>query len=507
MPGFYTVPCGSKMPSKTPVIIALVFLLSVAVIITIVFVQIHKKEVLSPGLKYGVVIDAGSSRTTVYVYQWPSEKENNTGMVNQTFKCNVKGSGISSYGNNPQGAAKSIEDCIEKVKEKIPSHQQNSTPVYLGATAGMRLLRSQNEKAANEVLSGIHSYFRNQPFDFRGAQIITGQEEGVYGWITVNYLMGNFLEKNIWRAWARPHGAETTGALDLGGASTQISFIPEKSGQSFKSTVLVTLYGYQYNVYTHSYQCYGRDEAEKKFLALLVQNSPDKSSAENPCYPQNYEVQFTTKHLLSSQCTESLSKADFNPEQTVTIWGTGDPALCRQMVAMLFNFTACDDRDDCSFNAVYQPKVKGKFSAFSGFYYTASALNLTGYFSLETFNFSVWSFCLQNWNKLPLILSKFEETYARSYCFSANYIYYLLVQGYKFNAETWPQIQFQKEVGNSSIAWTLGYMLNLTNMIPAEAELIQFPMSRSIFAGLLFLFTALCVLCLIFLVISLIRAC
>ncbi|XP_029442932.1 ectonucleoside triphosphate diphosphohydrolase 3 [Rhinatrema bivittatum] len=261
------------MPSKTPVIIALVFLLiSVAVIITIAFVQIHKKEVLSPGLKYGIVLDAGSSRTTVYVYQWPSEKENNTGVVNQTFKCNVKGSGISGYGNNPQGAAKSIEDCMEKVKEKIPGHQQNSTPVYLGATAGMRLLRSQNEKAANEILAGIHNYFRNQSFDFRGAQIITGQEEGVYGWITANYLMGNFLEKNIWRVWARPHGAETTGALDLGGASTQISFIPEESGQSSASTAQVTLYGYQYNVYTHSFQCYGRDEAEKKFLASLVQS-------------------------------------------------------------------------------------------------------------------------------------------------------------------------------------------------------------------------------------------
>lgn len=56
------------------------------------------------------------------------------------------------------------------------------------------LLRLQNESAANEVLASIQSYFRAQPFEFRGAQIITGPEEGVYGWITANYLMGNFLE-------------------------------------------------------------------------------------------------------------------------------------------------------------------------------------------------------------------------------------------------------------------------------------------------------------------------
>lgn len=56
------------------------------------------------------------------------------------------------------------------------------------------LLRLQNETAANEVLESIENYFSSQPFEFRGAQIITGQEEGVYGWITANYLMGNFLE-------------------------------------------------------------------------------------------------------------------------------------------------------------------------------------------------------------------------------------------------------------------------------------------------------------------------
>lgn len=61
------------------------------------------------------------------------------------------------------------------------------------------------------------------------------------------------------------------GALDLGGASTQISFIPEDSPENFNSTLQVKLYGYNYNVYTHSFQCYGRDEAEKRLLALLLQ--------------------------------------------------------------------------------------------------------------------------------------------------------------------------------------------------------------------------------------------
>ncbi|XP_072859577.2 ectonucleoside triphosphate diphosphohydrolase 3 isoform X2 [Pogona vitticeps] len=407
-------------------IVTFVFLLlSIAIIVTITLVQLNQKAVISPGLKYGIVLDAGSSRTTVYVYEWPAEKENNTGVVRQTFKCNVKGPGISSYGSNPQEISKPIDDCMNKVKEKIPFHLHRSTPVYLGATAGMRLLRLQNESAANEVLESIQNYFTSQPFEFRGAQIITGQEEGVYGWITANYLKDNFLE-----------------------------------------------------------------------------NSNDKSRIENPCYPQNYKTIITTKHLYGSLCTANKRPENHNLSHTISVTGTGDPALCREAVSGLFDFTSCRDKEDCSFNGIYQPKVKGNFVAFSGFYYTVNALNLTGQFSLADFNSSMWTFCSQNWNQLPFMLPKFEETYARSYCFSANYIYYLLIHGYKFNAENWPLIHFQKEVGNSSIAWPLGYMLSLTNMIPAETDKILFPMNPNLFAGLLLFFTAVALLCLIFLVYS-----
>ncbi|KAM5158024.1 ectonucleoside triphosphate diphosphohydrolase 3 [Mantella aurantiaca] len=497
-----------SLKMKISLVISVLFLLiSVSVIIAIAYVQIHHERAISPGLKYGIVLDAGSSRTTVYVYQWPAEKENNTGVVSQTYKCNVNGLGIASYAAEPQKAAENIDSCMKKIIDVIPHTQQNSTPAYLGATAGMRLLRLKNESAAQGVLTGIENYFRSQPFDFRGANIITGQEEGVYGWITVNYLLGNFLEKNIWSTWVHPDGAETTGALDLGGASTQISFIPERSEQNPNNTVEVTLYGYKYNVYTHSFQCYGRDESEKRLLASLAQGIPGLAYVDNPCYPRNYKVNLTMNHIFGSLCSAKFRPANYNPDQFVRFKGTGDPGQCLQRVTTLFNFTACHGEHDCSFDGIYQPSVKGKFSAFSGFYYTANALNLTGHFSLDEFNSSMSSFCSQDWIKLPQLLLKFDEKYARSYCFSANYIYYLLVHGYKFGSESWLQIQFQKEVGNSSIAWSLGYMLNLTNMIPAERSLILLPLRPTLFAGLLFLFAAISLLCLIFLVVLLIRAC
>uniref|UniRef100_A0A0P6J200 Ectonucleoside triphosphate diphosphohydrolase 3 n=1 Tax=Heterocephalus glaber TaxID=10181 RepID=A0A0P6J200_HETGA len=492
---------GLESLFRTPAIVTLAVLaLSIVVLMTITLVQTHHSELIPPGLKYGVVLDAGSSRTTVYVYQWPAEKENNTGVVSQTFKCSVKGPGISSYASDPQDAPKAFEDCMQRVQQQVPAHLHRSTHVHLGATAGMRLLRLQNKTAADEVLASIQSYFKSQPFDFRGAQIISGQEEGMYGWITTNYLKGNFLEKDLWHMWVHPHGAGTSGALDLGGASTQIAFVAGDAGMlNTSDAVQVTLYGYTYTLYTHSFLCYGQNEAQKRFLASLLQNSSSGTHVTNPCYPQGYRVTVPMGQVFDSLCTAQQRPATYGPLRGIAFEGTGDPWLCREKVASVFDFGACRGQEDCSFNGVYQPKVQGPFVAFAGFYYTASALNLSGSFSLDAFNASVWSFCSQAWAELPLLLPKFNEVYARSYCFSAHYIYHLLVHGYKFTHETWPQIRFEKEVGNSSIGWSLGYMLSLTNRIPATSALVRLSIPPPAFVGLLTFFSAIPLMSLAFL--------
>lgn len=97
---------------------------------------------------------------------------------------------------------------------------------------------------------------------------------GKQRWCLSTFLLLPFstLQKNLWHMWVHPNGVETTGALDLGGASTQISFAAEeKVGLNTSSIMKVSLYGYVYTLYTHSFQCYGRNEAEKRFLAILLQ--------------------------------------------------------------------------------------------------------------------------------------------------------------------------------------------------------------------------------------------
>ena len=42
-------------------------------------------------------------------------------------------------------------------------------------------------------MASVREYMISLPFAFQNASIITGREEGLYGWVTVNYLMGNFI--------------------------------------------------------------------------------------------------------------------------------------------------------------------------------------------------------------------------------------------------------------------------------------------------------------------------
>lgn len=57
--------------------------------------------------------------------------------------------------------------------------------------------------------------------------------------------------------------------MDLGGASTQIAFAIEEDNKG-DDYLHIKLYGYSYNVYTHSFLCYGKNEAEKTLLDKVL---------------------------------------------------------------------------------------------------------------------------------------------------------------------------------------------------------------------------------------------
>lgn len=69
--------------------------------------------------------------------------------------------------------------------------------------------------------------------------------------------------------WLSP-GRQTVGALDFGGASTQITFVTKDEVEDARDRMKLRLYGHDYSLYTHSFLCYGRDQVLKRLLAHLV---------------------------------------------------------------------------------------------------------------------------------------------------------------------------------------------------------------------------------------------
>jgi len=65
---------------------------------------------------------------------------------------------------------------------------------------------------------------------------------------------------------------KTVGAFDMGGASTEITFVPENPAAVPRGYMHTMWFNDKaYETYAYSYQCYGLNEAYRRYLAHLVQ--------------------------------------------------------------------------------------------------------------------------------------------------------------------------------------------------------------------------------------------
>lgn len=442
-----------KNPWHTPVAV-IITVIGVIAIVALVTVAVLQNKSLAQKYKYGIVLDAGSSHTALYIYQWPAEKDNNTGRVEQTYSCKVKGKGISSYASEPWKAGESLTSCMQEAEHYVPQDRHPETPLYLGATAGMRLLNLENSSASDEVFSAVEGALQKFPFSVQGARILSGQEEGAFGWVTVNYLDDRLKQ-----------GFETTGALDLGGASTQISFVSDSydGSESPSNSVTFRLYGNDYNLYTNSFLCYGKDQVLRMVLAHQTQSGP--TTILDPCFHPGYNMTKYYSELFDSPCVSDRKPP--GAPATFTHRGEGKFQQCQEAVKSVFNFSSCP-YSRCSFNGVFQPLLQGHFGAFSAYYFVMNFLNLTDA-SLDVVKEKLKLYCATSWDQIILQHPGVKVKYLAEYCFSGTYIVTLLTEGYNFTSESYSNIKFIKKINGSDAGWTLGYMLNLTNMIPAEA--------------------------------------
>ncbi|MBZ3884856.1 Tectonic-3 [Sciurus carolinensis] len=304
--------------------------------------------------------------------------------------------------------------------------------------------RMESEQLAERVMVAVIRSLSDYPFNFQGATIISGEEEGAYGWITINYLLGNFIQKSKWLKEVSEgiNHKKTFGALDLGGASTQIAFVNEKytlaSPENFLS---FRLYGKHYDVYTHSFLCYGKDQALWQKLAKDIQASVSSDGTlSDPCFHSGYEKVVNVSDLYKTPCTKRFERT--LPFDQFKIQGTGNYEQCQQSILELFNTSYCP-YSQCAFNGIFLPPLQGSFGAFSAFYFVMDFLNLTSEkVSQEEAIRRIGNFCSQPWKVVETSFPEVDKKQLSEYCFSSTYIFSLLLHGYHFTSNSWENIYF-----------------------------------------------------------------
>jgi Golgi nucleoside diphosphatase len=108
-----------------------------------------------------------------------------------------------------KGVVANLTFCLDKVSEELTDFSWSEIKIYLGATAGMRLLNSTNPEAATRIIEEAQKLNHATAYQIpdNAFKILTGSEEAEYGWISANVLAGNFENSNV--------GA-VVNALDLG---------------------------------------------------------------------------------------------------------------------------------------------------------------------------------------------------------------------------------------------------------------------------------------------------
>uniref|UniRef100_A0A8C3CHQ0 Ectonucleoside triphosphate diphosphohydrolase 2 n=1 Tax=Cairina moschata TaxID=8855 RepID=A0A8C3CHQ0_CAIMO len=277
-----------------------------------------------------------------------------------------------------------------------------------------------------------------------------------------------FAQRGWLGEWIQPK-KKTLGAMDFGGASTQITFETRDTIEDPRNEVMLKLYGQPYKVYTHSFLCYGRDQVLKRLLSKLLQQAENyQATVSNPCWPTGYHKSLSLSSIYDSPCTEK-ERPSLPLNTFVAMAGTGNGSLCALHVSKLFNFTTCSF-SRCSFDGIFQPEVSGNFIAFSAFFYTVDFIQTVMERPVhlpKDLKDAAETICATSWSELLQKAPKLEKRLS-DYCATSMFVYLLTTRGYNFNNHSFPNIAFQKKAGETSIGWALGYMLNLTNMIPAE---------------------------------------
>ncbi|KAL9076868.1 MAG: hypothetical protein Q9157_003535 [Trypethelium eluteriae] len=430
-----------------------------------------------PLIQYALMIDAGSTGSRIHVYRF-----NNCGptpeledeIFEQTKKVEGGSSGLSAYKGNPEAAAKSLDVLMDVAVKNVPDQLKSCTPVAVKATAGLRKIGAE---ASEQILQAVRNRLENSyPFPVvseanGGVEVMDGTDEGVYAWITTNYLLGKI---------GGPDKTPTAAVFDLGGGSTQIVFQPtfKKSPSGGMPEQLaegdhkyeLDFGGRKFTLYQHSYLGYGlmsaRESLHKEVLLAAYDQKPHSSTSWleepllNPCLAPNMtkevDIPLSDSHPLG-------------PSVTITMAGPSDgsPTQCRAFAERILKKDADCKLAPCAFNGVHQPSLEKTFSRediylFSYFYDRTKPLGMPDSFTIRELQDLTQRVCEGGdaWDVFESVKGAVDELNDRpEHCLDLNFMLALLHTGYEMPIHR--EVKIAKKIKGNELGWCLGASLPL----------------------------------------------
>ncbi|CAJ1932806.1 unnamed protein product [Cylindrotheca closterium] len=425
--------------------------ITLVVITFLIFFPPDNSDASSSKTKYMAVIDAGSSGCRIHVYKYSgSIKSKKVEPDHATMKAKP---GLSSFASNPTEAGAALEPLIKFAKEHIPADMVKSTPIVLKATAGLRLVQQDQPAAVDGILKSVQTTLGNSGLQFEpsNAQIISGQEEGMLGWIALNYLYETTSKSSNLRK-----STPVWSVLEMGGASVQVS-VPLTSSKGVPSEYVLPYVsptnGRKGSMYTHSFLGAGVQSAKGAVEQALLAKQGSTDSLNHPCLPNGF--------------TET--------ENSIAYKGTGNFDECQAIIkSAVFakqqdKVATCEKTSSqCFWNGVAGPGLKPseqKVWAFENFFYTMSGVGemkadeSAKEFTIQHYEKVAKEMCNKPWDAIESAYPKDSQPkeYNKDWCFSALYAFSFLTSGLGLDAQQ--SIMIGNEVEGVGIDWALGAVL------------------------------------------------
>jgi apyrase len=412
---------------------------------------------------YSIVIDAGSKGSRLIIFKWQPDPQSSRKriLVPTTVGMKSVNPGLAAFALEPTGVKNSLKGLIDFATETLKplALAHHLIPLYLKATAGMRdLIPTARDAVMQSTIDFLSNY---SPFNFDSTHslVISGEEEGAYAWLSVNALKG---------VLGSDRGESTIGVIDLGGASIQLSFVPEQSHYVLQNCYPISLTDLStYRLYAKSYLHYGIVEANRRLASNIITENilqvDSVSQIDNPCYYQgmSFSPDFATKK--------------YKIPIAVNMVGTGDFFKCTQELEKLFSKASvtCWVRD-CTFDGVYQPRLDRR--PFLGIGNIGKILQLVGVPSVSTLKqvrTTGAKLCSMSFDQIQQAYPALSNKTRKNLCFSVAYIYTLLTYGLGFSISDvsdptgqMSQIEFSNTIGSTKVDWALGAIIYEANQQP-----------------------------------------